>query len=37
MEEGFDAVNMDRVRLLLQGEPLPPLSAATVVVRRSSR
>ena len=37
MEEGFDAVNMDRVRLLLQGEPLPPLSAAAVVLRRSSR
>jgi len=37
MEEGFDAVNMDRVRLLLQGEVLPPLSASTAVVRRSSR
>jgi len=37
MDEGFDAVNMDRVRLLLQGEPLPPLPADAAVVRRSGR
>jgi deoxyribonuclease-4 len=35
MDEGFDAVNMDRVRLLLQGEPLPPLPAEAAAVRRS--
>lgn len=37
MDTGFDAVNMDRVRLLLRGEPLPSLPAEAGAVPRPGR
>jgi deoxyribonuclease IV len=33
MDEGYDAVNMERVRLLLAGERLPPLSSEALDMR----
>ena len=33
MDEGFDAVNMERVRTILRGDPLPELPAAPVRTR----
>jgi deoxyribonuclease-4 len=35
MDEGFDAVNMDRVRLLVAGQPLPQLSPAALTIKGS--
>jgi deoxyribonuclease-4 len=34
MDEGYDAVNLDRIRLLLAGEPLPELPAEAFELRR---
>ena len=33
MDEGYDAVNMDRVRRLIAGEPLPPLPPEALELR----
>jgi deoxyribonuclease IV len=35
MDEGFDAVNMDRIRLLVRGEELPPLGPEAFAPRGS--
>jgi deoxyribonuclease-4 len=35
MDEGFDAVNMDRVRLLVAGEPLPALTPGALALKGS--
>jgi deoxyribonuclease-4 len=35
MDEGYDAINMDRVRLLVAGEPLPPLPPEAFKLRGS--
>jgi deoxyribonuclease-4 len=35
MDEGFDAVNMDRIRLLIQGRELPPLAPQPFALRKS--
>jgi deoxyribonuclease IV len=35
MDEGFDAVNMDRIRLLIRGEALPALGPEAFVLKKS--
>jgi deoxyribonuclease-4 len=35
MDEGYDALNMDRVRLLVAGEPLPQLTPEALALRGS--
>lgn len=35
MDEGFDAINMDRIRMLIRGEPLPALPPEAFALRGS--
>jgi hypothetical protein len=35
MDEGYDALNMERVRLLVAGEPLPQLTPEALALRGS--